>query len=113
MEAKPIPENDLPENIPVHIAIIMDGNGRWAKKRGLPRLVGHRPALKTCGVSFAPRLSLGLEVLTIYAFSTENWGRPADEVAGLMNILEEVIDKELQELNQEGVRLTHLDGWSN
>jgi undecaprenyl diphosphate synthase len=100
--------SDKPENVPYHIAIIMDGNGRWAKQRGLPRVAGHRAGtdnlrrvLESCG-------ELGIKMLTIYAFSTENWRRPEDEVKGLMNIFEDVIDRELPELHEKGVRLRHI-----
>ena len=86
--------SDKPENVPYHVAIIMDGNGRWAKQRGLPRVAGHRAGtdnlrrvLESCG-------ELGIKMLTIYAFSTENWRRPEDEVKGLMSIFEDVIDRE-------------------
>jgi undecaprenyl diphosphate synthase len=97
-----------PKIIPAHVAIILDGNGRWARARGLPRNAGHRagvenlrPVLEACG-------EFGIKYLTVYAFSTENWSRPADEVQGLMNILEDVIDRELSELHENGVQLRHL-----
>lgn len=100
--------SDKPENVPYHVAIIMDGNGRWAKKRGLPRVAGHRAGtdnlrrvLESCG-------ELGIKMLTIYAFSTENWRRPEDEVKGLMSIFEDVIDRELPEFQAKGVRLRHI-----
>jgi undecaprenyl diphosphate synthase len=94
--------------LPQHVAIIMDGNGRWAKKRGLPRLVGHnaggdniRPVVKIfadCGVRY----------LTLYMFSTENWNRPRIEVAGLLSLLAKKIDQETQAFHQENIRLVHL-----
>jgi undecaprenyl diphosphate synthase len=100
--------SDKSENVPYHVAIIMDGNGRWAKQRGLPRVAGHRAGtdnlrrvLESCG-------ELGIKMLTIYAFSTENWRRPEEEVKGLMGIFEDVIDRELPELHQKGVRLRHI-----
>lgn len=96
------------ENIPTHIAIIMDGNGRWAKKRGLTRLAGHRAGTENLRRVIRACVEFGVQYLTIYAFSTENWGRPAEEVEGLMHILEEVIDKELDDLNEEGVQLRHI-----
>ena len=100
-------ENKL-EIVPQHIAIIMDGNGRWAKKRGLPRLAGHRAGTENLRRVIRACVEFNVKYLTIYAFSTENWGRPVDEVEGLMHILEEVIDKELDELHQEGVQLKHI-----
>jgi undecaprenyl diphosphate synthase len=94
--------------IPTHVAIIMDGNGRWAISRGLPRLAGHRAGTENLRRIIRACTEFGVKYLTIYAFSTENWGRPREEVEGLMNILEDVIDKELAELNQEGVQLRHI-----
>jgi undecaprenyl diphosphate synthase len=94
--------------IPTHVAIIMDGNGRWALSRGLPRLVGHRAGTENLRRIITACVEFGVKYLTIYAFSTENWGRPREEVEGLMHILEDVIDRELAELNQEGVQLRHI-----
>jgi undecaprenyl diphosphate synthase len=94
--------------IPTHVAIIMDGNGRWALARGLPRLVGHRAGTENLRRIITACVEFGIQYLTIYAFSTENWGRPREEVDGLMNILEDVIDRELAELNKEGVQLRHI-----
>jgi len=94
--------------IPTHVAIIMDGNGRWALARGLPRLVGHRAGTENLRRIITACVEFGIKYLTIYAFSTENWGRPREEVDGLMNILEDVIDRELAELNKEGVQLRHI-----
>jgi undecaprenyl diphosphate synthase len=94
--------------IPNHIAVIMDGNGRWAAARGLPRLAGHRAGTDNLRRVITACVEFGVQYLTIYAFSTENWGRPEDEVNGLMRILEEVIDRELRELHKEGVRLVHI-----
>jgi undecaprenyl diphosphate synthase len=99
---------NLPEHIPQHVAVIMDGNGRWAKSRGLPRLAGHKAGTENLRRVISACVEFGIKYLTIYAFSTENWGRPADEVAGLMNIIKEVIEKELDELNKQGVQLRHL-----
>jgi len=99
---------DLPEKIPTHIAIIMDGNGRWALARGLPRLAGHRAGTENLRRIIEACIEFGIKYLTIYAFSTENWGRPQEEVAGLMRILEDVIDRELQELHDQGVQLRHI-----
>ncbi|MEK7324676.1 MAG: isoprenyl transferase [Chloroflexota bacterium] len=98
----------LPENIPAHVAIIMDGNGRWAKQRGLPRVAGHRAGTDNLRRVIEACVEFGIRTLTIYAFSTENWRRPAEEVSGLMMIFEEVIDRELDELNRNGVQLRHI-----
>jgi len=93
------------KNLPVHLGVIMDGNGRWAKRRGLPRLAGHRSGMKsvkeivnTCG-------EIGIKYLTLYAFSVENWLRPKAEVTGLMRILREYLLKEIDELDSKGVKV--------
>jgi len=98
----------LVEQVPAHVAIIMDGNGRWASKRGLPRLAGHHAGTENLRRIIRASVEFGVKFLTIYAFSTENWARPREEVSGLMQILEEVIDKELRELKEEGVKIRHL-----
>ncbi len=98
----------LPENVPQHVAIIMDGNGRWARERRLPRLAGHRAGVENLRQVIESSVEYGIKILTIYAFSTENWERPIDEVRGLINILEEVIDRELTRLHGNGVQLRHL-----
>ncbi len=94
--------------VPTHIAIIMDGNGRWAAARGLPRLAGHRAGTENLRPVIRACVEFGIQYLTIYAFSTENWGRPQEEVEGLMQLIEDVIDRELNELHKEGVRLRHI-----
>ncbi len=86
----------------------MDGNGRWAAARGLPRLAGHRAGTENLRRVIRACVEFGIQYLTIYAFSTENWGRPSDEVEGLMHILSDVIDNELEELNAEGVQIRHI-----
>jgi undecaprenyl diphosphate synthase len=91
--------------LPAHVAIIMDGNGRWATRRGFPRVAGHREGVKTARAIFRAADALGLRYLTLYAFSTENWTRPEDEVATLMRLLEEAIVRELPELMSRNVRL--------
>ncbi len=99
-----------------HVAIIMDGNGRWAKARGLPRTEGHRHGTDNLRRILRAAVSNGIEIMTIYAFSTENWSRPRAEVRMLMRILETVIDRELEDLSAEGVQLRHigeLDGISD
>ncbi|MCC7206771.1 MAG: di-trans,poly-cis-decaprenylcistransferase [Anaerolineae bacterium] len=102
--------NDLPplEHVPYHLAAIMDGNGRWAKARGLPRQAGHRAGVENLRRILRACAEFRIRILTVYAFSTENWGRPEQEVRGLMNILETVIDREFEELNANGVQLRHL-----
>src|SRR5690606_15199928 len=91
--------------LPRHIAVIMDGNGRWAQQRGLPRVMGHeagadavRDVVRACGC-------LGVEALTLYSFSTENWGRPEDEVEALMALLARYLRDEVDDLMQNGVQL--------
>lgn len=101
-------EIKLPERIPTHIAIIMDGNGRWAKSRGLPRLAGHRAGTENLRQIIEACVEFGVSYLTIYAFSTENWGRPVDEVEGLMNIFDEVFDRELDEMHRQGAQLRYV-----
>lgn len=102
------PLNIPPEKIPQHVAMIMDGNGRWAVQRGLPRLAGHKAGTENLRRVIRATVEFGVKYLTIYAFSTENWGRPAEEVQGLMLILQNVIDRELGELHKEGVQLRHI-----
>jgi undecaprenyl diphosphate synthase len=101
-------DRELPENVPAHVAIIMDGNGRWARERGLPRLAGHRAGVENLRAVLEASVEFGIKYLTIYAFSTENWKRPAEEVRGLIRILEEVIDREVSELHKNGVQLRHV-----
>jgi len=103
-----LPNKSKPERIPRHVAIIMDGNGRWALSRGLPRVAGHKAGTENLRRIIRASVEFGVKYLTIYAFSTENWGRPAEEVQGLMGILQDVIDRELNELHQEGVQLRHI-----
>lgn len=95
-------------NLPTHVAIIMDGNGRWAQQRGLPRLAGHRAGTENVSRVIEAFSDEGIKFLTLYAFSTENWGRPQPEVNGLLQILAEMIDKETENLFRNGVRLMHL-----
>ena len=98
---------DLPQldRVPTHVAIIMDGNGRWARRRGLPRSAGHRQGTENLRRIIRAAVEFGVEIMTIYAFSTENWSRPRREVLLLMRILEMVIDRELEELHDEGVQI--------
>lgn len=85
-------------NIPKHIAIIMDGNGRWAKERSLPRTMGHKAGVETIREIVKECNNLGVKYLTLYAFSTENWKRPKDEVSALMTLLVQYLRKEVKEL---------------
>ena len=101
-------DNELPEVVPNHVAIIMDGNGRWARARGLPRLAGHKAGTENLRRIVEACVEFGIKYLTIYAFSTENWGRPQDEVQGLMKIFDDVFDRELAELHRQGARLRHI-----
>jgi len=94
--------------VPTHVAIIMDGNGRWAIARNLPRLAGHQAGVENLRRIITACVEFGIQHLTIYAFSTENWGRPAEEVKGLLFILNQVLDKELDELDRQGVQLRHI-----
>ena len=91
-----------------HVAIIMDGNGRWAKARGLPRLAGHRAGTENIRPTLEACVEFGIDFLTIWAFSTENWTRPEIEVKGLLRILERMIQRELAELHKQGVKLRHI-----
>ncbi len=92
-------------NVPRHIAIIMDGNGRWAKKRGLPRNAGHAAGAETFRTIAAHCHELGIEYLTVYAFSTENWKRSADEVAGIMKLLEKYLKEALRDVEKNQFRI--------
>ena len=107
-DSEPAPdarERPLPAHGARHVAIIMDGNGRWAKKRLLPRVAGHRAGVEAVRRVSRAALDLGLECLTIYAFSSENWKRPADEVSDLMNLLKHFIQSDLQDFHARGTRL--------
>ena len=96
------------ERLPKHIAIIMDGNGRWAKEHGKPRLFGHQNAIQSVREVNEACAELGVEYLTLYAFSTENWNRPGDEVSGLMTLLSQTIKKETSTLLKNGIRLNTI-----
>ncbi len=109
MADKALSIQDIPaERIPRHIAIIMDGNGRWAKKRGMPRLYGHSAGVEALRGIIKACVEFGVKYLTIYAFSTENWGRPEDEVNGLEKLFHQAFTNEFLELRKEGVRIIHL-----
>ena len=100
-------------SVPHHIGIIMDGNGRWAQGRGLPRLLGHQAGVDNIRRILESAVTFGVKALTIYAFSTENWHRPPEEVSGLMRLLGLTIQRQLNDLHKNGVRILHsgrLDG---
>ncbi len=99
--------------LPRHVGIIMDGNGRWAKKRGRPRLYGHNAGAKSIREVVELGVELGLEYLTFYAFSTENWSRPEDEVRGLLKMLRERLIKEIPELNKQNIYVQFIGGEEN
>lgn len=110
MTAKPITLQELPadllrERLPQHVAVIMDGNGRWAKKRGMPRIMGHRRGVDVLKDLLRCCRDWGIKALTAYAFSTENWGRPTEEVEFLMTLFERVLRQELREMMQENVQI--------
>ncbi len=110
MTAKPIVLQDLPpdlerEKLPRHVAVIMDGNGRWAKRQGLPRVMGHKRGVDALKDLLRCCKDWGIQALTAYAFSTENWGRPLEEVEFLMTLFERVLRKELREMMQENVQI--------
>ncbi len=101
---------DAPERttVPRHVAIIMDGNGRWAAGRGLPRVAGHERGTDNIRRITESAGELGIKYLTLWAFSTENWRRPADEIAGILRILSEAIERETEELHRQGAQLRHI-----
>lgn len=96
-------QSKIPNSLPRHVAIIMDGNGRWATKRGLPRIAGHRRGAEVVKEILGCCKDWGIQVLTVYAFSTENWGRPTAEVDFLMRLFEGLLRAELEKIQQEGV----------
>ncbi len=99
------------EKVPDHVAIVMDGNGRWAKKRNLPRLAGHNAGMKALKEIVKRSSTLGIKHLTVYAFSTENWRRPSEEVGGIFKILVQYVDKELAELHGNNVKVSVLGNY--
>lgn len=94
------------DRLPQHVAVIMDGNGRWARRQGLPRMAGHRQGARTLKHLLRCCKDWGIAALTCYAFSSENWARPAEEVTFLMVLFEQLLRREIDEMNREGVRLT-------
>jgi len=103
-----LPENIDPARLPAHIAIIMDGNGRWAKKRGLPRAAGHRAGAMIVEDMAEACSKIGVKALTLYAFSTENWSRPAAEVSLLMDLLCDFLDKKREKMRANNIRLAAI-----
>lgn len=101
------------ENLPRHVAIIMDGNGRWAKERSRPRVFGHRNGVKAVREVTECAAELGVPYLTLYAFSTENWKRPANEVNTLMKLFVQTVKKELKSLNENNIRLKAIGNLRN
>jgi undecaprenyl diphosphate synthase len=100
-----------PERLPRHVAIIMDGNGRWALRRQKPRVVGHRAGAKAARRIVETAARLGIPVLTLYAFSTENWKRPQEEIEALMSLLREFLRKEVETLKRHDIRLRVIGRW--
>lgn len=100
-----------PDRIPSHVAIVMDGNGRWAKQRGLPRLNGHNAGMSALKEIVKHSSKLGISYLTVYAFSTENWKRPEEEVLGIFKLLVFYVQKEINELNANNVKVNILGEW--
>ncbi|WP_392482863.1 isoprenyl transferase [Nostoc sp. C110] len=103
-----LPSDLNPQKIPQHIAVIMDGNGRWASSRGLPRIAGHRQGASTLKELLRCCKDWGIKALTAYAFSTENWQRPVEEVDFLMHLFERLLHRELAQMHQEGVRISFI-----
>jgi undecaprenyl diphosphate synthase len=113
MTAKPTVLQELPadldqERLPKHVAVIMDGNGRWAKRQGLPRIIGHRRGVDALKDLLRCCRDWGIQALTAYAFSTENWGRPLEEVDFLMTLFERVLRQELREMMEENVQINFV-----
>ena len=94
--------------IPRHLAVIMDGNGRWAQQRHRPRIIGHRAGARAVNLCIDFCLDAGIGALTLFAFSSENWGRPEDEVGGLMKLFMNALDREVGELHRRGVRIRFI-----
>ena len=101
-------ENKTPVQVPAHIGIIMDGNGRWAKKRGLPRTAGHTAGAQNFRTITRYASSIGVKYLTLYAFSTENWSRPAEEVSALMKLFHQYLEEALRDFMNENIRVRFI-----
>ncbi|MEJ2131863.1 MAG: polyprenyl diphosphate synthase, partial [Gammaproteobacteria bacterium] len=98
--------NPRKEDLPRHVAIIMDGNGRWARSRGLPRYAGHRAGVDAVRRTVEAAGNAGIDFMTLYAFSADNWKRPRDEISGIMRLLDRYLQSETERLIEEGVRVT-------
>ena len=107
-QRQPLPRQLDPARLPGHVAVIMDGNGRWARQRGLPRVMGHRAGVEALKRTLRLCSDWGIGALTAYAFSTENWTRPGEEVTFLMTLFERVLERELEALEREQVRIRFL-----
>jgi undecaprenyl diphosphate synthase len=108
LSREPLPPQLAPDRLPAHVAVIMDGNGRWARQRGLPRVMGHRAGVEALKRTLRLCSDWGIGALTAYAFSTENWNRPGEEVTFLMTLFERVLARELEGLMREQVRIRFL-----
>ena len=107
-DSPPRPPPGKGANVPVHVAFIMDGNGRWAQRQGLPRLAGHEVGVKCIQGVLETLEPMGVKFITLYAFSTENWDRPQEEVDGIMDIFSEAVDSQTKELHEKNVRIVHV-----
>lgn len=103
----------MKDNIPLHVGIIMDGNGRWARKRGLPRVMGHKVGVESVRSVIRVARKLGIKYLTLYTFSSENWQRPKEEVSYLMQLLKTLLIKEVDDLKRQGVRIRAIGRLGN
>ena len=110
---EPEPPTGDGANIPIHVAFIMDGNGRWAQKRGLPRIAGHEVGVQCIQGVLETLGPLGVKFVTLYAFSTENWGRPQNEVDGIMDVFSEAISSQTKTLHEKNVRIVHVGRTEN
>ena len=108
IELPNLPTDINPQLLPQHVAVIMDGNGRWATKQGLPRVAGHRQGARTLKELLRCCKDWGIKALTVYAFSTENWRRPFTEVDFLLMLFEKLLQRELAQMHQEGVKVSFI-----
>ena len=116
MQVESLPPNppvDGGANVPTHVAFIMDGNGRWAQKQNLPRIAGHEVGVQRIQGILETLAPLGVKFVTVYAFSTENWARPQDEVDGIMDVFSEAVASHTEDLHRENVRIVHVGRTEN